>query len=95
MGAIPREQVSMQAIRAWLAAHPDQAPAMMARNRSYVFFRELPDLASAPGPLGAQGVPLTPGARSPSTASSCPWARRSGSTPRPPIPTASGRCAGS
>jgi len=62
LGAIPREQVSMQAIRAWLAAHPDQAPGMMAKNPSYVFFRELPaDLASAPGPQGAQGVPLTPG----------------------------------
>jgi membrane-bound lytic murein transglycosylase A len=61
MGAIPRERMSMQAIRAWLAAHPDQAPTVMARNRSYVFFRELPDLARASGPLGAENVPLTPG----------------------------------
>ncbi|HEX6013293.1 MAG TPA: MltA domain-containing protein, partial [Geminicoccaceae bacterium] len=57
----PRERMSMQAIRAWLEANPDQAPGMMARNGSYVFFRELPELATAPGPLGAQGVPLTPG----------------------------------
>ncbi len=61
IGAIPREQMSMQAIQAWLEAHPEQAPGMMARNASYVFFRELPNLASAPGPVGAQGVPLTPG----------------------------------
>jgi membrane-bound lytic murein transglycosylase A len=60
-GAVPREKMSMQAIRDWLKAHPDQAPAMMARNPSYVFFNELPDLARASGPLGAQGVPLTPG----------------------------------
>jgi membrane-bound lytic murein transglycosylase A len=60
-GAIPRERMSMQAIRAWLEANPDQAPGMMAKNGSYVFFRELPELATAPGPLGAQGVPLTPG----------------------------------
>ena len=60
-GVIPKDQVSMQAIRDWLQAHPDQAPAMMAKNPSYVFFRELPDLAAASGPLGAQGVPLTPG----------------------------------
>lgn len=60
-GAIAKEQVSMQAIRAWLETHPDEAPAVMARNPSYVFFRELPDLAGASGPLGAQGVPLTPG----------------------------------
>ncbi|HEX6014890.1 MAG TPA: MltA domain-containing protein, partial [Geminicoccaceae bacterium] len=49
-GAIPRERMSMQAIRAWLEANPDQAPGMMARNGSYVFFRELPELATAPGP---------------------------------------------
>ena len=60
-GAIPREQMSMQAIRAWLDANPGQAPGMMARNPSYVFFTELKDLAAASGPLGAQGVPLTPG----------------------------------
>jgi membrane-bound lytic murein transglycosylase A len=53
--------MSMQAIRAWLKENAQQAPAVMARNRSYVFFRELPDLAAASGPLGAQGVPLTPG----------------------------------
>jgi membrane-bound lytic murein transglycosylase A len=61
LGAIPREAVSMQTIRAWLEAHPEQAPAIMQQNPSYVFFRELTDLAAAPGPLGAQGVPLTPG----------------------------------
>jgi membrane-bound lytic murein transglycosylase A len=61
IGAIPRDRVSMQAIRAWLKANPDQAPAMMAKNPSYVFFTEQKDLARAPGPSGAQGVPLTPG----------------------------------
>jgi membrane-bound lytic murein transglycosylase A len=61
MGAIPQERMSMQAIRAWLLANPAKAPEIMAKNRSYVFFREQPELAGAPGPLGAQGVPLTPG----------------------------------
>ena len=60
-GAIPREQMSMQAIRAWLETHPERAPELMQRNRSYVFFTELVDLATASGPLGAMGVPLTPG----------------------------------
>ena len=58
IGAIAREDMSMQAIRAWLAANPAEAPAMMARNPSYVFFAEAPP---ASGPSGAQGVPLTPG----------------------------------
>ncbi len=61
IGAVPREQMSMQAIRAWLEANPAEAPAMMARNPSVVFFSELKNLAAADGPLGAQGVPLTPG----------------------------------
>lgn len=55
--AIPREQMSMQAIRAWLEDNPDEAPELMASNPSFIFFREL----EKPGPIGAQGVPLTPG----------------------------------
>ena len=93
-GAVPREKMSMQAIRDWLEAHPAEAPAMMAQQPVLCLLHELPDLAHASGPLGAQGVPLTPAARWPSTASSCRWARRSGSTPRHPMPRATGRCGG-
>ncbi len=56
-GAISRERMSMQAIRGWLEDHSDEAPQLMASNPSFVFFREL----KGPGPIGAQGVPLTPG----------------------------------
>lgn len=56
-GEVRREEMSMQAIRGWLAEHPEQAGALLATNRSYVFFRELTGL----GPLGAQGVALVPG----------------------------------
>lgn len=56
-GHLTREQVSMQSIRAWLAANPDGADALMRENPSYVFFREI----SGEGPLGSEGVPLTPG----------------------------------
>jgi membrane-bound lytic murein transglycosylase A len=57
-GILPRDQVSMQSIRAWLQANPGPAAAeMMNSNPSYVFFRALDD----DGPIGAQGVPLTPG----------------------------------
>jgi membrane-bound lytic murein transglycosylase A len=59
-GEIPRAEVSMQSIRAWLAAAgPARAQAMMDRNPSYVFFRDVPARADQ-GPTGAQGVPLTP-----------------------------------
>lgn len=56
-GAVPREKMSMQAIRAWLAANPADGAALMRTNESYVFFREL----TGPGPIGALGVALTPG----------------------------------
>jgi membrane-bound lytic murein transglycosylase A len=56
-GALTKAEVSMQSIRKWLEEHPAEAPEVMARNRSYVFFQEL----EGDGPLGAQGVALTPG----------------------------------
>lgn len=56
-GALTRENVSMQSIRAWLAAHPDEAAGVMNVNPSYVFFRTL----DGDGPLGSEGVALTPG----------------------------------
>jgi membrane-bound lytic murein transglycosylase A len=56
-GELTKDQVSLQTIRAWLAAHPGEAAEVMNLNRSYVFFRVL----DGPGPLGAMGVPLTPG----------------------------------
>ena len=57
-GLIPREEMSMQAIRAYLAAHPDDIERVLGYNPSYVFFRPL--LAEG-GPLGCYGLPVTPG----------------------------------
>lgn len=56
-GELRREEVSLPAIRAWLEAHPDQAEALMNANASYIFFR----LLDGEGPVGAEGLPLTPG----------------------------------
>jgi membrane-bound lytic murein transglycosylase A len=56
-GALKKEEVSLQSIRAWLLAHRRETPEVLGRNRSYVFFEEL----KGEGPLGAEGVPLTPG----------------------------------
>ncbi len=55
-GELEKDNVSMQAIRAWLAAHPGQADEIMNLNKSYVFFRVL----NGEGPTGAEGVALTP-----------------------------------
>ena len=56
-GALSREDVSLQSIRRWLVANPDDAKVVMAANARYIFFREL----TAEGPLGAAQVVLTPG----------------------------------
>ncbi len=56
-GALEREEVTLQSIRDWLRANPAEQRRVMDRNRSYVFFREVP----GEGPVGTQGVPLTPG----------------------------------
>lgn len=54
-GELTKETVSMQSIRAWLKAHPDQADEIMNTNKSYVFFKVL----EGDGPLGGENVPLT------------------------------------
>jgi membrane-bound lytic murein transglycosylase A len=55
-GKMDKEDVSMQSIRTWLEAYPDQADDIMNTNASYVFFKEI----EGDGPIGGQGVALTP-----------------------------------
>lgn len=55
-GKIPRTEMSMQRIRAYLQAHPEEIGAIFSYNPSYVFFKTEPD-----GPIGCLDVKLTPG----------------------------------
>jgi membrane-bound lytic murein transglycosylase A len=57
-GIIPREELSMERIRNWMAENPEGGKELRRQNRSYVFFRtiSLPEHEEA---RGAQGVPLT------------------------------------
>jgi len=59
-GLLPREGLSMQRIRDWMAANPEEASKVRAANRSYMFFR-ITGLSNESEPVGAHGVPLTPG----------------------------------
>jgi membrane-bound lytic murein transglycosylase A len=52
---ISREDMSMQAIREWLKSNPDKAEALLNKNPSYVFFREL----EREGAVGGQNIVLT------------------------------------
>jgi membrane-bound lytic murein transglycosylase A len=55
-GAIPREQMSMQAIKKYLRETPEAVDDILNANPSYVFFNTEPE-----GPIGSIGVTLTPG----------------------------------
>lgn len=57
-GELVFEQASMQGIKAWARANPGKLAEALNSNPSYVFFRTLD---SADGPIGALGVPLSPG----------------------------------
>ena len=59
-GQLPPDGISMQTIRAWLGAHPEQAQALMEENANYVFFRIITDLRPDQGPPGALGLDLIP-----------------------------------
>jgi len=60
-GVLQRGNVSMQTIRAALAADPEAARSAMWTNRSYIFFREAPVEDAALGPIAAAKVPLSTG----------------------------------
>src|SRR4051812_46780801 len=57
-GIIPREEMSMERIRKWMAENPEGGKELRRQNKSFVFFRtvKLPEHEEA---RGAQGVPLT------------------------------------
>lgn len=59
-GIIPKEEMSMQKIREWMAQTPDGARELRRQNRSYIFFREV-NLSDKEEAVGAQGIPLTAG----------------------------------
>jgi membrane-bound lytic murein transglycosylase A len=52
--------VTADVLRDWLHAQPDGGRQAMQANPSYVFFRRIEGLSAQEGPLGTQGVPLTP-----------------------------------
>jgi len=55
-----KDQVSMQSIRAWMEANPDQAKEVRRQNKAYVFFR-ITDLSTEDEAVGGEGVELMPG----------------------------------
>jgi membrane-bound lytic murein transglycosylase A len=58
--AVPKDEMSMQRIREWMQANPDQAKEVRRQNKSYVFFR-ITDLSDQDEAVGGEGVPLVAG----------------------------------
>ncbi len=56
-GELRLEDVTMPAILEWIDRNPIAAVALMRKNKSFIFFQ----IVDGAGPIGAQGVPLTPG----------------------------------
>lgn len=58
-GELAPHAASWDGIRGWIDRNPARAADLFAENPRFVFFRLLE--SDADGPIGAQGVPLTPG----------------------------------
>jgi membrane-bound lytic murein transglycosylase A len=58
-GVLKPGGATMDTVRTWLQAHPNEAATYMAQNARYIFFKVAPD-DDASGPIGALGVPLSP-----------------------------------
>jgi peptidoglycan lytic transglycosylase A len=60
-GEKPPGGLTMDGIKGWIREDRARGQALMHENKSYVFFTELPENEAGDGPIGAQGVALTPG----------------------------------
>ena len=59
-GIVAKEEMSMDRIRQWMQANPDEGKELRRQNRSFIFFR-IAELADNEEAIGAQGIPLTAG----------------------------------
>jgi membrane-bound lytic murein transglycosylase A len=59
-GIVSKEDMSMDKIREFMEANPEEGKDLRRKNRSFVFFQETP-LSARDECVGAQGVPLTAG----------------------------------
>lgn len=60
-GEIPRQALSMQRLKSWMADNPAAARQLMWHNKSFVFFREIAVEDDGLGAVGAARVNLHPG----------------------------------
>jgi membrane-bound lytic murein transglycosylase A len=61
LGELQPGKASWEDIRNWVHHHPKKAQTLFAHNPRYIFFRFVEGIPPDAGPIGAEGVPLTPG----------------------------------
>lgn len=57
---LTREEMSMQRIKKWVKDNPQRRQELLNVNPNFVFFDERKGYSPDQGPIGAQGVPITP-----------------------------------
>jgi membrane-bound lytic murein transglycosylase A len=57
---VARDEMSLDRIRRWMEENSAEGRELRQKNRSYVFFRDT-GLSEKDEPIGAQGIPVTPG----------------------------------
>jgi len=60
-GELQPGKASWDDIRDWIRRNPQKAQMLFAQNPRFIFFRSIEGIPADAGPIGAQGVPLTPG----------------------------------
>ncbi len=60
-GLIEREAMTADALRIWLDDNGSAADALMRKNQSFIFFKEVTGISQTCGPVAAAGVSLTAG----------------------------------
>ena len=80
-GIVPADEMTMDKIRTFISEHPEEGREFMRMNRSYIFFREVEELARTPSRSARRACRSRATAPSPSIARSTCMARHSGSTP--------------
>jgi membrane-bound lytic murein transglycosylase A len=88
-GKMTPDEMSAPRVRRYLVEHPDETPALLARNERYIFFRFVEG-----GPYGSLEVPLTPGRSVAADAEYFPRGMPVFLTTRLPVLDAAGEIAG-
>ncbi len=59
LGQVPKDGMSMDAVKRWLRKDLKRGRKLMWENKSFIFFKELSARTGHLGPLGAMDIPLT------------------------------------